>query len=508
MSRCAVPDHCDPPTKAVPDLLDHHGSWYRARMGSGVPLVAEPAEGETNSTRDRRLAAALVLSGVAAVAVVGVLVVGRQLRPLADDYCLAMWAGDGLFGGMQTILRTWSGDAVIAFSNVLFVGLPLIILPWSVASVLPFLLGALSVAVAACVVLSALGAFRVRARTGFLLLPILMLTWWSYWWIPVRHSDPVPAVVGGWDLELAGSVTFWQNINSAYIIPTSAWAVVCALLWKRVDRPLGPTVVLWAALGLAMGLSGPVLALSFVAVIVVLIAVRLLRGDLRKPAVIRFGLLAAGTLAGVAASLTSPGNRSRTAFLTDTPYSTMNGPMDLLVWTVEGASRAWWGMLVGWSTLFVLLVSGLLAVLLGAGGRVVGRRVVLAGAALLTLSLCLHGASVAAEAFSYAGFWHVIVPTLVMFWALVCLGWGFGCLVAGRAGASRALAIAGGLALGVAATVAVADMSGAISQRYDTWTRGPAPFGRISDTEAEYVVKCQQKLAEHRDLPDRGRGNL
>ncbi len=179
----------------------------------------------------------------------------------------------------------------------------------------------------------------------------------------------------------------------------------------------------------------------------------------------------------------------------------------LLVWTLEGAARAWWGMLAGWSTLFVVLVAGLISLLIGTPDREAARRAWLTGGCLLLLSFCLHGASVGIEALSYVGFWHVVVPSLVMFWALICLGWGCGAALAGRTRLSWMWAAAGGLALAVGAPVAVADMTGAISERYDRWVQGSAPFGRISDIEAGYVRYCLLVLDVVRDLPDRGPGS-
>jgi hypothetical protein len=194
----------------------------------------------------------------------------------------------------------------------------------------------------------------------------------------------------------------------------------------------------------------------------------------------------------------------RTEDLTSIAYSTMNGPIELLGWTVAGAARAWWGMLVGWPSVFVVLATGLLGVLLGAAQRAAARRAIVAGAGLLVMAFCLLGASIAAEAFSYSGFWHVIAPSLVMFWALVCFGWGMGCLATGQTVASWALAIAGGLTLVVVGGMAITDMSTAIAGRYEAWTQGPAPFGRISDTEAEYVAECAAEFSAFRDLPQRG----
>jgi hypothetical protein len=91
-----------------------------------------------------------------------------------------------------------------------------------------------------------------------------------------------------------------------------------------------------------------------------------------------------------------------------------------------------------------------------------------------------------------------------MFWALVCFGWGMGCLATGQTVASWALAFAGGLTLVVVGGMAITDMSTAIAGRYEVWTQGPAPFGRISDTEAEYVAECVGEFSAFRDLPQRG----
>lgn len=448
----------------------------------------------------------MLLSVLSGVTVIGVVIVGRELRPLADDYCLAMWASDGLFDGIGTVFTTWAGDLVLVTSNILLAGLPLAFLPWQVASLLPFMLGATSVAFATWALLGALGAFGVRLRTGLLLIPTVMVVWWSYWWIPVRFPDavnPLDAVV---DLELAASVTFWQNINTAYVIPLSVWVMVCVLLWRRVDRPLGAGVVLWAVAGVAMGLSGPVLALTFMAVLVLLGVVLAALRSLTRRRAVRGATLLMGTLGGVIITALSPGTRIRSTFLVDTPYSTMNGLPDLAVWTVQGTARAWWGMLVGWPSVFVFLAAVLLGLLLGPNDRMAARRLGITGGSLLLLALILQAASVAAEAFSYPAFWHVIAPGLVMFWALFCLGWGAANALAGRAAATWSAAVGAAVVLLVGAGLAVTDMGVRIADRYDAWAQGPAPVGWVPDTNAGWVADCEREFGFRREQPDRGTG--
>lgn len=470
--------------------------------------VREPDGGATrvhHPRHDWRLFTAVVISLFALVAVLNILVRARALRPIADDYCLAAWASEGgLLGGVWTVLNTWSGDALAVTSNILLVGVPLAELPWSVASALPFVIAAAIVAVATVAVLGSQGAYRVRSRVALVLVPVIIAMWWAYWWLPMRFPDQVNPLGFPLDQEYAGSVTFWQNINTAYIIVPATWVIVLVLMWRRVDRPLAPASAFWAALGVLIGLSGPVSVIGFLILLAVVTAWGLNRRRMSRGRWVRSALLALGAILGVIGAFLSPGNQARASEVVDPPVSQLNGVGGLAEWIIVGATRSWWGMLIGWSSLFVLVVSGLLAVLVGRRGIDTSRRVMGFGGVLLLVSWCLHVASAGAEAFSYVGFWHVVLPSLVMFWGLVALGWGIACAIARGPGSAWTVGVIGASVLLVGGSSSLSTMSTAIDRRGSAWASGPAAFGYIPDIDTEWVKLCQERFARYRELPYRG----
>ena len=88
----------------------------------------------------------LGISGVAVSMVAFVIWTSRLLRPLADDYEIAVAANAGLIGSITGFWQSWSGAVTSTLSLTLFVGLPLRHLPWSVASAIPFLSSAILMA--------------------------------------------------------------------------------------------------------------------------------------------------------------------------------------------------------------------------------------------------------------------------------------------------------------------------------------------------------------------------
>lgn len=453
------------------------------------------------------------LSVTSTLIVLAVLNVGRSLRPIADDYCLARWAGPGFGEAMTTVYATWSGDLVVTLSNILFVGLPLIELPWSLASLFPFALAGFLVALASTVLIwqASDPVWRSLGRYA-LATPVLMLTWWSYWWLPVRFGDPVSPFEGvDTDVNLAASVTFWQNINSAYVIVTALWVVAAVALWRVYDRPLRLMSFAWLSVGVLLGLSGPVLAVSLSTLAVVFAGIQWVRRRQWFVAA-RLAMVVVGALIGVAISHFAPGTQSRLDLLTDAPIQSMNGPVELIFDSVQAGTQAWIGLLVGWASLSVLLTSLLLAVLLGSRSGSGQTRstwtLMVSGVVMLAVGWTALVVTAMAESFAYRAYWHLVLPAVFNFMGLLLIAWGVENLLRQRSGGAVP-ALAAGLGLGAIGftLVSTADLTVAIRDRGEAWSRGVAPAGDIPDIDpSTYVYPCWTSLADFRPLPDRGPG--
>jgi len=89
-----------------------------------------------------RAAATWWVPGLSAVLVLLVLWQSRALRPIQDDYDMALYALEGPIGGTYLRWSDWSGDVWTNLINVVFVGLPLVHLPLWAGSLVPFALTA------------------------------------------------------------------------------------------------------------------------------------------------------------------------------------------------------------------------------------------------------------------------------------------------------------------------------------------------------------------------------
>ena len=447
------------------------------------------------------------LSGVSYLVFVYVIWNSRLLRPAADDYCLAAGAQEGLFLGVWGWWTSWSGDLTMQFANTLFVGLPLLHLPWAFASALPFLMAA------ACVSLVGLWVFqhvseetcRPSRPIGSLvmLFPILAVMWWGYWWVTVLQSkdaaDAYPLAVG---------ITVWQNLNAQYVITSSALVLIWLLLETGSSDHERLRVVGYVAWGLMAGFNGPVFAVS-ICLMLLLLGTALL---VTNPIALRQrGLcwVAAG-ISVVAAGLIShysPGSQSRKALFGDLEMDgrTLN---KLLTEALPKGLSDWWASVTSPGSLaLVIAVSGLTVLLAVQGWQFKTRPAALMSLAFLAFSLITSVVNRASEIFSYSAWWHLVTPRTLTWMGIVAAGITLGSTLV-RLSATRSyaplLVIAGaGSLIFVASSLAL--MAYQMQSRHLLWGLGPAPVvDVVSDIEPGGGWEdCWRELSAFREAPSR-----
>lgn len=475
----------------------------RSMYKESAPQVGESPRGSGSA---RAIAAIAAAGGVAIIAYV--IWTARLLRPIADDYCLAQAAGKGFFGSLSFWFTTWSGDVTARVSDYVWVGFPLVALPWGVASALPFVAtsAALTAVVLALLAGGASGALRAQAPWLFL-VPILPVAWWAYWWIPVRVGAMRSDGSGdGLTVDLANSITTWQTVNSAYVLLPCVLLLLLLVARPILRRSWKISVPVFLALGFVIGTAGLVLAgatlLAISAAVVAQVALRLRWRTAVLPAV----ALCSGLLVGVVISYLSPGSRARAEILAENPALDPVTLSSLWDWVFPQAIGEWLSGLVNWGSLLAfVLVGGMGFLATRAGLRADVVRLERVSAGLVGFSFLLSLTNRASEAFAYPAFWHQISTRTFIFLALSLLAVSVGARLATFKQGFLVI-VPAVFALGlVAAATSMVTLSGSVQERFSRWEAGPAPLGSISDTAESWSAECWTDLTRLRDGADPAR---
>jgi hypothetical protein len=429
-----------------------------------------------------------------------VIVTATSLRPIADDYCQGSTAVQGYLPSIGTWFSTWGGDLFQIAVTAGIVGQPLALLPFEVASLIPFVLTA--IAVVACMVVVARGAVAFEGRPRLwvfgLAVPITMILWWSSWWVSAGVDG-----TGSVAWLNATALTHWQVVNVQYVLVP----MVLTILWVIVDRattlPWGLKVALLAVLGVAVGLSGLVLGAAALAFVPVLAASRFfLARRVSTRRVVEAGAFAAATAIGLTISFLSPGARARSGDLE--PALDPLTPFGLVEWLMPEGVTSWWAGVTAPAVVVVLVATaGASMVAARRGARLDEQRLLARALAVAAFSFTLQLVARLGDAFSYVAYWHDVMPRTLLFFAAALTGIALGSFL-GRLRNSFAELLAIGVTV-VAISVSVVgivEMQRTVLGREAAWATGPAPLG-AADIEVDWVAECWNDLSDVRDVPER-----
>jgi hypothetical protein len=325
------------------------------------------------------------------------------------------------------------------------------------------------------------------------------IAWWSFWWISPLLAPRTHEI-----LQLPNTITFWQTINSGYIVAMSI-SIVCFLAVDRAPRRFA--FPLMSLAGLLAGLSGLVLACTLITLALCTL-VWLLRNNpletLRKKNYIAYIM---GAVIGLLAAMLAPGTRARRDVLSQNPMIPDLDLLSLLDWTFPEALWEFMVAILGLGTVLVALFFGAIGLILSADTEISAfTKIKYRSAQLFVFASLLSLFSQLSEAFSYPAFWH-----LAPIYALVFLLTVYGSFFLGiRLGTgiqqrTRIFATIILIATQVAMVLSILKMGDEIAERYDTWSQGPAPLHQISDIELNpgWVWNCWKTIENFRELPDR-----
>ena len=453
---------------------------------------------------------ALVGAGLAWIVVIAVARYATLLRPLADDYCHGAKATLGYLESIASWFHSWIGDLFQLSITALLVGQPLAHLPFSMASALPFLVTLGVVALVGLVIV--VGVIRMPAGTradrilfAALVVPVLMVTWLGFWWVPAA-IQPSPST-DPW--LLATAITDWQTVAVQYaLVPALLIGAGILLVFRRGQR-LWLSASLFGILGLASGLGGLVFGVAALVFVPLVLVGRVIHDRALSTArLIETAAFAVMCAVGIGIAYFAPGSVVRNAGLRDVrPFGADVTLGELVRWVLPEGVIQGVGMLVGAGTVVAFIV-GLGIALVGTKLGVVTSPAPIAfvGIGLVLFSLVIAVASRAADGFSYESFWHEVQPRTVIFLGVLALGAATGTLLgahshgAGRTTQLVALAASAVVAMTVVGSLLI--MQSHIQQRLAEWSVGPSRSSGL-DLETKWVQDCWATIGDFRPVPDR-----
>jgi hypothetical protein len=423
----------------------------------------------------------------------------RYLRPVADDYCIGVRGELGPIGGFLRDFQSYSGFATPSFLTNLLVGVPLAYGDLWIASSLTFVAASLGISLLALSAFAATGGFPRNVRLTLiymaLLVPIPIVAWWTFLWFPLESLTESPMD------NLAIGLTHWQNLNSAYVLPT-ALILSAGLLLLRPSIFRNWLVTLASAfLGLITGLMGPTFGMAAVLFILLLVGWGAFQSEkMKRRYLIDIGVTLLTVLLGLLIAYLSPGTQARASYydageVTFSPNSIVGWVMAILPENILMFGE----LLLHWGTLVVFML--FLGLGFFAGKRISALRTATflpISIGLTVFGISLTSATIVTDTFAYGAYWHSSSIAVVAFAACASFGfWAGGVLVSQERNsvnlvASFALLV--GLVSGVGSSL---DLSTSIVEREKVWANGPASItGIIEDREVEWIRECADQLSQ------------
>ena len=421
-----------------------------------------------------------------------------SLRPIADDYCHGAVASDGFLNGVSTWLTTWTGAMYPVLTGVLFVGLPLAVLPLGVSSAVGFIVASLIVGFLA---VSAFGfGWKKKIVANIASTLIVSISWILHLRIvqvvETRPGDMPSDSVG---YQLAEILTHWQTVNIGYVFgPALAMIFLSYGFFGPFRYPWLRLITIFLS-SILVGQSGYVFGGTWVIVFLVLAILFWLRGQ--RVHIKNFGIGILGVIFGLVSGFFFPGSAARadsigTDLISSIPGAIRATPNGLFQWATETFSL---------TTLVVLALGGFFYTIV-ARRRSADQdqnRAKFLPPVLLFASLVFYVLNEAMEEIVYGAVWHSVPARLMTFIAIFMLGskamealrlW-----TERRRGGGKdyiALEIAHGLIISWLLVIAAAVLSSNIEERESAWELGPAGYDFVDDREAGWVETCWQDLEE------------
>ncbi|MDI9408332.1 MAG: hypothetical protein QM523_03705 [Candidatus Pacebacteria bacterium] len=214
-------------------------------------------------------------------------------------------ANSGLWEFQIWYWKNWIGTYFGVLLNSIFIGLPMIYLPWHLSSALPFLLTLALISLATTLTIRLF--FQLSRLESLMVYLLATIGWWVFLW--TRDSMFEPNSSNG---HMAYGVITWQNINIGYLMTTSLVLILATTLFGHGFKNKYLNILLAILAGIICGNHSYVVSLS-VLLVTILFSVAYYRGmiSLKKPDLVYAKFFFFSTLINFIILVSAPGGVKR-----------------------------------------------------------------------------------------------------------------------------------------------------------------------------------------------------
>ena len=424
--------------------------------------------------------------------------IAANLRPVADDYCLA---GIANLGPIDYYIY-WYGNFIADIStltgNYLLIALPAVFLPYGIGTSVTFFACLIFLSAVIAKFLNLKTATKLQKLLSLLLIfYFVYLSWIVYWFVLGRGNsgDEISRGTVG-DMVFFGSIMNWQAANVNYVILPCIALLIYSKMFTKTFSSWNPILV--ALFGLVIGGSFYVLSTVFILLIMLQIFFSYFKHadstfrSFRNETIVLFS-----ALLSLAASYFSLGARTRRSYyLQEVSFSSIPK-------TAVDAIFTWFSSLYFPAILVTFLLGAALyrifsTLRINQFELDVTKFVVTP----FILSLILFVVNKVSELFAYKAWWHELSSRTFLY--IAALTFGVYCmqlLVTRFELEFSLLELVIGASAVFIALYSVKQSGDVITERKVRWEKGPAqvtlnmdPF----DRETAWVEKCWKQLEEKR----------
>ena len=425
------------------------------------------------------------------------------LRPASDDYCFGSnVAAHGIFGGVYQWWMTWAAFLYAKFLGNLFVGAPLVYLPLSLASAIPFFIALFG----AGIVAYAFYPEKPQEKSGKIIFILLAaFFWWTFLW-----GDKAFGLQRTTFSRFAEGLTHWQTLNSTYITAALILFLIFAWILQQPDRsrPLFKIVAVFC--GIAAGLAGSAVSLGYLGFSLIALGYDVFKKRPSQFPIINtdrnlWVLFCLALVVSVLLSHTlSPGYAIRRELINPDTTMSFVRLFELMVFTFKGVVRFLVRTYISLPAFFLILaITSFSSVFtkIYPIQAVSHSRLVLTSASFFLLSLAMAGAARTSQFFiGGSAYWHFSVATLCAYFALLFAGIALGFFIRSQPKYTKRIRTTCFLIM-IFFTWTNFVAIGAILEREVRWRVGPAPTHNVSDINFVGFQRCFDVLNKHWAVP-------
>jgi hypothetical protein len=414
----------------------------------------------------------------------------QDLRPIADDYCIASASDTTLLGSYKFWFNSWIGDLLTIFNAYIFLGWPILNLPYGAGSFVALFVTLIALTFAVYKIIFPSKKLKLNSKKGlFLLLTVFMFTvasWFTYWWLPAFLAVENSGTSTIYEQFLA-TVLHWQIVNLQYVLQLSIGMVITLFI---LDRKLSKCAIpISLVLGFIVGNSGYVLAATLFSLVLLEFMPRLGTGH-SFPKVFKSQefLFLFAIFIGSLISLTSPGAELRRSHFAESTNLGVIFPF------ITKAIEDWIDLIFSPTSIYVILASAALHRFLNLiNYELNNEKLQINTLRLAYLSAACFVISKISEIFSYGAFWHEIAPRTFTYLFFVALGF----LLSSKI-LNRNIMFYFPITFLITASVllvsvfGLSQVSDRVEIRRELWEVGPAPAvnWQPADRYTEWINKC------------------